>query len=241
MSKGLAGVDSSSPVTQSLIDQVHQHFQAPAAYWGRYFGGVTSNDPAEYRQVLESALLAKAKIPILCIGQNTLKVGGSRSDGFRDGTDQLEDILASFDPTKLAQQKEVLVFLDVEPRPAMSADYYLGWSQAVQEDRANGIKFLACLYSNWASNSTWTSLVSACKNGASCHGVWVAAWHGSGACPQRKDFDVAFLSPEVADFNFPILLWQYSNDCGGSAGSVDLNQLNPALDNKWLLDRLVHL
>jgi len=239
MPKGLAGVDSSFPITQAILDQVHEHFQAPAAYWGRYFGGVTSTDRAEYRRVLESSLFAKAKIPVLPIGQNTLRVGGSKSDGFQDGTDQVEDLLSSFDTVKLAQQGEILVFLDVEPRPALSAEYYLGWSEALTAERGNGIKFLPCLYSNWASNSTWSALVSATKSGASCHGVWVAAWYGSGACPQRKDFDEAFLTPEVGDFNYPVLLWQYSDRCGGDAGDVDLNQLNPQTDSKWFISRLI--
>ena len=230
MAIGLPGVDSSVLVTsivdgQNLVDLARNLYGQAPAIWGRYFGGW-----AEYRHRKENQILRNNNIRVLPIAQQTSRVTGSFADGSADAASNAEDIINTFGADYLRSQgRNVLVFLDVEGPPFLSAGYYQGWAQnLVAHSRAfsgNAVTLLPCVYARAADSVTWDAVLSALANGATCNGAWVARWTTqAGGCLALPDFNPA------GHWHIPnqiqVLVWQYSNDCHGGNG-FDCDQINP--------------
>lgn len=245
MAKGSAGADSSTPVTESLIQQATQLFGEKPVLWGRYFTGPTTTGSVEYRHAEESPVLAAAGIRLLPVARQTTHVAGSAQEGTADAEGNVDDLFDTFGAEYLAAQGgQVLLFLDVEGNPSagspsLSQDYYTGWAQAVvsysRSSSNNTVSVLPCVYARQGDDETWNVLVAAVAAGVQCAGAWVARYY-SGSC-EMSDWDDAVVLPSVK-LPFDVLLWQYAENCCG--GAIDCSQTNPGLDiQSALLGRLI--
>ena len=245
MAKGNPGADSSSPVTNDLVNTATQQFGQAPLFWGRYFTGPTASGSVEYHHSSESPVLAQHNIRLLPVARQTTHVGGSQQEGVSDAQLNVQDILDTFGQDYLAAQGGAfLVFLDVEGSPStgspsLSLDYYLGWAQTLvsysQSQTNNAVTLLPCVYARQGDNETWDCLVSANGQGTTCNGAWVARYYYSGC--DMPDWDDSIVLPSVT-LPFDVLLWQYAENC--CEGSIDCNQTNPNLDTETLLlNRLI--
>lgn len=245
MAKGSAGADSSTPVTESLIQAATQLFGETPVLWGRYFTGPTTAGSVEYRHAEESPVLAAAGIRLLPVARQTTNVAGSSQQGTADAQGNVDDIFDTFGQEYLASQGgEVLLFLDVEGNPAvgspsLSQSYYTGWAQTLVSyslsSSNNTVTILPCVYARQGDNETWNVLVAAVGAGVQCSGAWVARYYYS-SC-EMTDWDDSLVLPTVK-LPFDVLLWQYAENCCG--GAIDCSQTNPELDiQTTLLSRLI--
>jgi hypothetical protein len=245
MAKGNPGADSSSPVTDELVNTATQQFGQSPLFWGRYFTSPTTGGEVEYRHGSESPILAQHNIRLLPVARQTGHVGGSQQQGVSDAQANVSDFLDTFGQSYLASQGgQFLLFLDVEGSPStgspsLSLDYYLGWAQTLvsysRSQTNNTVTILPCVYARQGDNQTWDNLVTANGQGATCNGAWVARYYYSGCdMPEWSD---SIVMPSVT-LPFDVLLWQYAENCCG--GSIDCNQTNPGLDTQTLLlDKLI--
>src|SRR5262249_27972216 len=146
------------------------------AIWGRYFGGWS-----EYRHLKENQILRTNNIRVVPIAQQTRRVSGSFADGSADAAGNAEDVIKTFGAPYLASLGgQVLMFLDVEGSPSLSAAYYQGWAQnLVAHSRifsAGAVTLLPCVYATQGDDDTWNAVVSATGRGATCNGAWIARW-----------------------------------------------------------------
>jgi hypothetical protein len=157
-------------------------------------------------------------------------VSGSFSDGSTDAAGNAEDVINTFGAANLAAQGgKFLMFLDVEGSPSLSAAYYRGWAQNLlahsQAFSNNTVTLLPCVYATQGDSDTWNAVTTACRQGATCNGAWVARWRVGGGCITLPDFDNHTVMPNVP-IPCNVLLWQYSNDCHGGGG-FDCDEINP--------------
>lgn len=245
MSRGLPAADSSSPVTDDLINSATQLFGQTPVLWGRYFTSPTTSGSVEYRHADENPVLAQYDIRLLPIARQTTHVGGSQQQGISDAQLNVDDILLTFDQDTLASSGgEILLFLDVEGSPStgspsLSLDYYLGWAQTLIDysgsQTQDAITILPCVYARQSDNETWDALVTANAQGVTCNGGWVARYYYSGC--DMTDWDDSIVMPSV-ELPFDVLLWQYAENC--CEGAIDCNQTNPNVDiETLLLNRLI--
>jgi hypothetical protein len=247
MANGMPGADSSNPVTteiggKNLIDLAIQLFGQPPVVWGRYFTSAATSGTVEYRHLRENQLLRANAVRVLPIARQTRRVNGSIADGNADAATNVEDLILTFGADYLASQGgQVLMFLDVEGAPSLSKDYYLGWAGTLiaysQSFSAGCVTVLPCVYGAYADDATWQAVVDAVAAGVEFHGAWIARWLTTG-CQGLSDpalaFDDGVVRPQSLPADFPILLWQYSNDCYGGAG-FDCVQTNPGIDLQQVL------
>lgn len=245
MPKGNPGADSSTPVTDALVNTATQQFGAAPLFWGRYFTSPTTGGEVEYRHALESPILARHNIRLLPVARQTTRVAGSQQQGASDAQLNVQDILDTFGQQYLASQGgEFMLFLDVEGSPStgspsLSLDYYLGWAQTLvsysRSQTGGAVTVLPCVYARQGDDVTWDALVQADAQGAACNGAWVARYYFVGC--DMPDWDDSVVLPSVK-LPFDVLLWQYAENC--CDGAIDCNQTNPNLDaNTLLLDRLI--
>jgi hypothetical protein len=245
MARGLAGADSSTPVTASLIQTATQLFGETPALWGRYFTSPETYDSDEYRHAEESAVLGQAGVRLLPIARQTTHVGGSEQQGAADAQANVDDIFDSFGTQCLAAQGgELLLFLDVEGSPStgspsLSPSYYTGWAQALMSysrNSSNGIvTILPCVYARQGDDPTWNVLATATGADVQCAGAWVARYYYNSCA--MTDWDDSIVLPAV-QLPFGVFLWQYAENC--CSGAIDCNQTNPGLDIQTaLLNRLI--
>jgi hypothetical protein len=242
MSSGLLGADSASPVTtqlqgQTLIELATSQFDAPPAFWGRYFTSPSTPGTVEYRGAVENAPLNAASIPVLPIARQTTRVGGSLEDGAADAQANVDDLLETFGAAYLASQGGTfLLFLDVEGAPqdgspSLSLDYCTGWAQTVSgyssAASAGQVTIQPCIYARSLDTDTWQVLAQAIQNGIECGGAWVARYLDDG-CEEVPDWDDSFVNPTGA-IPCQILAWQYAGDCFGDDG-FDCSHTNPGID-----------
>ncbi len=239
MARGIAGTDSSRPVTTDLVQSATEFFGGTPAYWGRYFKSPTGG-PAEYRHKLEDPVLSAAGIKVLPVSQQTKNVGDNEQSGIDHAKLNVTDFLLTFPREHLVSQGgQFLMFLDVEGDPPLSVDFYTGWAQTLTDfsnSESDGqVTLLPCIYAPQLNTTTWRALAKAAANGVECHGAWVARYpHGC----KLQDFDPAFAIPSV-DIPCDVLIWQYAENCVN--GDLDLNQTNPSIDDieNSLLNKLV--
>ncbi len=242
MARGLAGADSSTPVTASLIEAATQLFGETPALWGRYFTSPETFGSTEYHHADESAVLAQAGVRLLPIARQTTRVAGSEQDGAADAQENVDDLFASFGaPYLAAKGGQILLFLDVEGSPStgspsLSASYYAGWSQTLatysRSSSLNTVTVLPCVYARQGDEATWNVVAA---TGVQCAGAWVARYY-SGSCAM-SDWDDSIVMPAV-QLPFDVLLWQYAENCCNE--TIDCSQTNPGLDIQTvLLNRLI--
>jgi hypothetical protein len=115
--KGIAGADSTRLVTQELIASAVDVLASLPRFWGRYFKGPGNTNPVQYQARRENSVLSRAKVRVLPIARQTSNVGGSRSDGDRDGRQNAQAIVESFGSQYLGSlNNNPLIFLDVNRR-----------------------------------------------------------------------------------------------------------------------------
>ncbi|HSS49046.1 MAG TPA: hypothetical protein VLX28_08870, partial [Thermoanaerobaculia bacterium] len=183
MARGLAGADSSTPVTASLIQTATQLFGETPALWGRYFTSPTTCGSAEYRHAEENAVLAQAGVRLLPIARQTTNVAGSEQQGASDAQGNVDDIFDTFGTQYLAAQGgELLLFLDVEGSPStgspsLSPSYYTGWAQTLvsysRSSSTNAVTILPCVYARQGDDQTW-NVLAATGADIQCTGAWIA-------------------------------------------------------------------
>ena len=139
MAKGMPGADSSTLVTnqiggRNLIELATTLFGTTPVVWGRYFTSVGTTGVVEYRHLRENQPLRANNIRVLPIARQTGNVNGTVADGGADATANAEDLIQTFGADYLSSQGgQVLMFLDVEGAPSLSAPYYRGWAATLLE------------------------------------------------------------------------------------------------------------
>ncbi len=235
---GIGGVDTAIPVDADMIRQAHRLIGVQPRFWGRYFQG--RKDETEYLHAKENKPLHNAGIRVLPISRQTNRVGGSKEEGMHIGSHHAADILEMFGEDYLASQGDSFyIFLDVEGvdgQPSLSKDFYQGWSEAVV-NASSKMKLLPCVYTNAKQDPTSKkNLSAAMKEGAQCHGLWVANY-GKKHEAQIRHWDQEETKPVVA-VPCKVLSHQYNGD--QPSPIYDFNQINPFLDNPELvLQRLI--
>ncbi len=244
---GIGGVDTLKGVQPSLIPPVHKYMGTQPRFWGRYFQGNTRD--GEYLHADENNPLHDAGIRVIPISRQTNKVGGTEQDGMELGTSHAKDVLATFGEDYLVSQGDSFyIFLDVEgvdDQPSLSKEFYQGWSNAVA-NASHQVKFLPCIYINAKGDPTsQRNLSAAMKEGAQCHGLWVANYDKQ---PQISPWNREKVKPVIA-VPCKVLLHQYIGDIDPETGTVtknpekqiyDFNQINPFLDDpELILQRLI--
>ncbi|MDF5729696.1 MAG: peptidoglycan-binding protein [Rhizonema sp. PD38] len=227
---GIGGADTLVNVEKSMIQKAAELMRTSPRFWGRYFQGNTKN--GEYLHQQENKPLHNAGIRVLPISRQTNEVGGTHRNGVEIGTSHANDVLNTFGEDYLASQGDgFYIFLDVEgfdPQPSLSKEFYKGWSEAVVQ-ASNKVKLLPSVYLNGSDQTTLRNLSAAIKEGAHCHGLWVANYDSK---PQIGPWN-----PEKVKLEPPVpckvLLRQYIGDV--SNGIYDFNQINPFLDNPELV------
>lgn len=251
MAIGRPGADSTPRVThnihdRNIIDVATDLFGETPLFWGRYFKALNHPSDYEYIGKEESPILRSRNIKLLPLAQQTKFVGGSEQRGASDGQLNTRDLIASLDADTFARQgTEFLFFLDVEPTHPLSETYYRGWSQAViAESRAlseGRFTIVPALYLNGHERTTWQTLIAAKRQGLICGGLWVASYGNPErpGCTPLIDWDAEELTPSGIVAPYPILIWQYTEECHGGDG-VDCNETNPFIDlENDLMNKLV--
>jgi hypothetical protein len=247
MAKGKPGADSSVLVTsqidgKNLIELTKALYNDTPVFWGRYFTSASTGGTVEYRHLKENQPLRDSNIRVLPIARQSKNVNGSQANGSADAETNADDLLVTFGPDYLASMSEqIYMFLDVEQNPSLSEAYYTGWAQTLisHSARQTGgrVTILPCLYATQADTATWSAAVNAVSKGAVCKGAWIARWPSSG-CKPLPEWDDNTVRPTVA-IPFPILIWQYADQCYGGNG-FDCSETNPEIDlQKDLLNNLV--
>jgi hypothetical protein len=237
--KGIAGADSTRLVTQELIASAVDVLASPPRFWGRYFKGPGNTNPVQYQARRENSVLSRAKVRVLPIARQTNNVGGSRSDGDRDGRQNAQAIVESFGSHYLGSlNNSPLVFLDVEQAVPLSAEYYLGWSQALTDEGSklsnDAVHLTPAVYSSHGSNQTWRALSAALRGGAPCGGVWIARYVVPNGCVPMPSWSEERTRPLGLPKDVPVLAWQYAQECR----DIDCNQANPRFQDQ-LIDQLI--
>jgi hypothetical protein len=231
---GAPGADTMGNVTATNIREASRLLGATPRFWGRYFVG----SDAEYRGHLENKILHDNGIRVAPVCRETNLIHGNSDKGRDIGSRVTSDILLTFGEDYLAAQGGVFyVFLDTEPapQPALSTDYYLGWSKAVVS-ASKKVKFLPAVYINHGDDRTANALKVAMQKGAQCYGLWVANYgrNSSLVSPWRK-----IQATPAIDLDCPVLVHQYIGDV--NSGIYDFNEINPYLDapDSLVLNRLI--
>jgi hypothetical protein len=246
MAKGKPGADSSVIVTsqvtgKTLIDLAITFYGENPVFWGRYFTSTSAGGTVEYRHLKENKALRDNNIRVLPIARQTKNVNGTQADGSRDAETNADDLITTFGPDYLASlSSEFYMFLDVEGNPSLSQAYYTGWSQTLIAHSASAMggkaKILPCVYATQSDNATWSATKTAVAAGAQCSGAWIARWPVSG-CQPLPDWKDDLVRPSVG-IPFPVLIWQYADDCHGGGG-FDCSETNPAIDLQNFLNHLI--
>jgi len=231
---GIAGDDTLQSVQDYMIPEAQKIMGRMPRFWGRYFQGNTNS--GEYLRAVENPPLRKAGIRVLPISRQTNRVNGTQQVGQELGSLHARDVLLTFGESYLASQQVdgFYIFLDVEPNPPLSADFYLGWSKAVIQTSTK-VRFLPAVYLNAADSISSNNLSAAMKSSAQCFGLWVANFGNNTPLifPWNKD-----RSKAATPVPTKVLLRQYAGDIKN--GLYDFNQISPFLDDPELvLKRLI--
>jgi hypothetical protein len=221
-------------VTTANIREASRLIGATPRFWGRYFVG----RDAEYRGGLENKILHDNGIRVAPVCRETNVIHGNTAKGKEIGSKVAADVLETFGEDYLVSQGGTFyIFLDTEPapQPALSTEYYLGWSKAVVTSSSK-VRFLPAVYINHGDDRVAQALKTAMQKGAECYGLWVANYgrNTTLVSPWQKNQATAAL-----DLNCPVLIHQYIGDVKN--GIYDFNEINPYLDipNSLVLSRLI--
>jgi len=210
-------VDSLAPLTEAALAHLLSVSggRLPLA-WGRYLDADLSGD-------LDVA--AAHGIPLLLIARRSSRVPLGLAAGSTDGAadrarvDHWREVAAACSARVLDP-----VFLDVEMRPTLSADYWRGWSAAFDSPAAYMPN-----RDNWPAS--WVALESAVAAGARCAGVWVALYRQpvDGSAVLR---DEPWERRPLASDRVPYLSWQHTGNAYHQR--YDFSVPNPEL--AWLVE-----
>jgi hypothetical protein len=86
----------------------------------------------EYRHLRENQPLRNKGIRVMPIARQTKHVAAGEDVGIADAKDNAEDLINTFGAQYLQSQVgQVIMFLDVEGAPSLSASYYRGWAKTI--------------------------------------------------------------------------------------------------------------
>jgi len=235
LNEGIPGADSVSPVTQDLIDSAIEVLGSAPKFWGRYFKSPGKTKQGQYQPGRENPVLERANARVLPIARQTKNVGGSGSEGNRDGRQNAQAIVEAFGAQYLGSlNNNPLVFLDVEQTVPLSAEYYLGWSQALTDEgrrlSKGAINLTPAAYSSYGSKQTWQALSTSMRRGATCGGVWVARYVVPDGCSPMPVWSEDRVRPIGLPEEVPVLAWQYAQNCR----DIDCNQANPRFQDQLM-------
>jgi hypothetical protein len=236
MARGRPGADSISIVTQELVDGAAQFFEEVPAFWGRYFKGPNDTGAGQYQARRESPVLRRNGIPVLPIGRQTRRVGGSRAEGEQDGRSNAQAVLTAFGADYLATlDNQPFVFLDVEQDTPLSTEYFLGWSDGLMDEGRAGsggrVEFTPAIYSSQGARPTWEALRRAVAQGAVCGAAWIARYVVADGCASMPNWSDSRVAPAGGlPAGCAAVAWQYAQNCH----RIDLNQVNPAAEADFL-------
>lgn len=237
-SGAIYGADTVDIVTPEVISEITEMLGVKPAFIARYVGSIY-----EYKGAQENAVLAVAGIPLLLIGDQTKRVGGTRAQGETDGLENAFDVLATF--PSLSGEKYLA--LDCENDPPLSANYYAGWCEGVAAaSKGTKVTFLPILYASEGAGESWAALLKAIAAGAPCYGVWSADYITTTAshlpiAPAWNPLKARMLLPDGSSPSAPpVLIWQTAGGFEGTKFEAhDTNMLNPSTDAAAFLARLI--
>lgn len=211
------GFDITTPATKKIVADAKIALGSVPQFVGRYFKGPGNTDPIQYQPASENAILHQVGLRVLCVARQTNKVGGSQASGATYGNQHASAVVAAFGHAYLAGLGyDPIIFLDVEPAPPLSVEYWTGWSSACRAGITVGgktVRFTPAIYINRFDDTSWNNLASAMAGGAGCACAWVARYISWKAGDPPPVWDEEFVSPEPpAQAPCPILLWQFIGD-----------------------------
>jgi hypothetical protein len=118
------GVDSSDPVSSSMIALVTKAIGKPA-FWGRYLTGFPFSEA-------ETGLLAQNRIRLLPIYQGTTAHPGLLSGPVANGTSDANAALHAAKSLGVPAGKGIALYADIEGSYTASADWLSGWVAGIQ-------------------------------------------------------------------------------------------------------------
>jgi hypothetical protein len=242
------GFDSFDPFTQLKFDKASS--LGPPLFWGRYFhapGQIDSRGKKErnHYSSAENQVLRRNACRLLPIARQTGRVGGTNADGAQHAAVNVAAIFEAVPPSYLyGADPDVLVFLDIQPQPQLSTEYYIGWSTTLQSQSqqisGGTVRFHPAAYLNSKSNGPSIKAINAAiAAGAQCAGLWVARYRKNESCSVVPDWSASepFLTPTVPT-NVPILAWQCHSEEDNSCPGFDVNLINEGHSDIFL-NRLV--
>jgi hypothetical protein len=228
------GIDSLSPLSQSLIDSAVKAMGQPLRFAGRYFTSAQTKGTGEYHHATEGPIAAANGLRILPFARQTNHVGGAHTYGFQDGVANGDDLIKSF-----GGLTKVRIFLDVEGQGLshLSAEYYRGWCDGLR-DVSGDVELIPCVYGIPGDAKTWAALRAALAAGATCGGVCLSHPFAESYVDASEPIPWTphMLSPYQPIDGVDVLLWQYA--FGDEHHAFDRQMVNPAIDLDELLSTL---
>jgi hypothetical protein len=212
----IVGADASDVVSTGLLKTATVALRSKPAFFGRYFKAPNNTNSIQYQPARENRIFHDQGLALLCIGRQTNRVSGSHADGIADGVHNLSAVIAALGAEYIASLAfDPVIFLDVEPNPTLSDDYYQGWAEALQNQGpivdGKRLKFSPGIYINRADTEGWSALGAAIANGAACVGAWVANYGKRTGAEGPPDWDPASVTPNIRP-PCRIIGWQYAGD-----------------------------
>jgi hypothetical protein len=212
----IVGADASDVVTTSLLKTATVALRSKPAFYGRYFKAPSNTSSIQYQPARENQTFHDQGLALLCIGRQTNRVSGSHADGVADGVHNLSAVIAALGADYVSSLNfDPAIFLDVEPNPTLSDDYYQGWADALQNQGpivdGKRLKFSPGIYINRGDTEGWSALGAAIANGAACIGAWVANYGKRTGAEGPPEWDLTSVTPNIRP-PCRIIGWQYAGD-----------------------------
>jgi len=222
MTDQLLGIDSLAISSSSALLNAasSSYLGKKPQFWGRYFyapGQMNSSGKKDtHYSSAENAFLHENGIRLIPIARQTVRVTRGATEGEEDAKLNCDAIFDAISATYLAAtDPEVIIYLDVEQKTPVTADYYEAWAKTIyaysQQKSANRVRFRPAVYTGPKSDQTWSSLRAALLNGAACYGAWIARYYYGSPVPREWTIDdeTNLLTPNGGTGGVPILAWQY--------------------------------
>jgi hypothetical protein len=209
------GVDSASPVTPALYDQVTAALKQPPRWWARYLrsggGAATPVDRAEVD------LLHARGCAVLLVWNHA----GARDVAEGRPTGAVQAALAAEDAHRIGYPAGCMLPGDIEAPWHPTAEYLVGYAEGVAQAGYHPAFYAASGSVAFADALRVARAASAAVAGAP---LWVAAWEGAGG-------DLVPPWRAQAIDGTPARLWQAVGSADG--GRVDVDEA-AALRGMWL-------
>jgi hypothetical protein len=219
MSQYILGIDSLVVSSQAALNNaISKSYlgQAPA-FWGRYFyapGQINSSGRKDsHYSAAENGFLRNNGIRLLPLARQTGRVGTDSATGSADARLNVNAIFEAIPAAYLAgSDPNPLVFLDVEPKHPLDADYYAGWSSTIatysSQISHGAVRFKPAIYANQHDDPTWSALARALTGGSLCFGIYIARYKYPDDPTPDHGWRPDLVTP-AGGVTPPIIAWQY--------------------------------